>query len=73
MRYRILLFCLIVALLILAGYRLREKTPTATLSSYPDLGPAPELINDTWLNSDRPLRLDNLRGKVVLVDMWTFG
>ena len=39
----------------------------------PDLGPAPELTNDTWLNVDAPLRLVDLRGKVVLLEMWTFG
>lgn len=39
----------------------------------PNLGPAPELQNDTWLNTPEPLRLANLRGKVVLLDMWTFG
>ena len=38
-----------------------------------DLGPAPELNNETWLNTDQPLRLADLRGKVVLLDMWTFG
>ena len=42
-------------------------------ASLPDLGPAPELTNDTWLNVDAPLRLENLRGKVVIIDMWTFG
>jgi hypothetical protein len=39
----------------------------------PDLGPAPELTNDIWLNVDEPLRLADLRGKVVLLEMWTFG
>ena len=43
------------------------------LASLPDLGPAPELTNDTWLNVDSPLRLADLRGKVVIVEMWTFG
>jgi thiol-disulfide isomerase/thioredoxin len=43
---------------------------TATL---PDLGLAPELTNHTWLNVDTPLRLADLRGKVVIVEMWTFG
>lgn len=38
-----------------------------------DLGPAPELANGVWLNTDQPLRLEDLRGKVVLLDMWTFG
>jgi len=42
-------------------------------SSLPDLGLAPELTNDTWLNVDAPLRLTDLRGKVVIVEMWTFG
>jgi len=43
------------------------------LASLPDLGPAPELTNDTWLNVDAPLRIADLRGKVVIVEMWTFG
>jgi hypothetical protein len=38
-----------------------------------DLGLAPELENEIWLNSDGPLRLAELRGEVVLLDMWTFG
>ena len=38
-----------------------------------DLGPAPELGNRVWLNTDAPLRLAMLRGRVVLIDMWTFG
>jgi hypothetical protein len=44
-----------------------------TRASLPDLGPAPELSNETWLNVDAPLRLADLRGKVVAIDMWTFG
>jgi len=39
----------------------------------PDLGMAPELGNESWLNVDAPLRLADLRGKVVLLNMWTFG
>lgn len=42
------------------------------LDGLPSLGLAPELRNDLWLNSE-PLRLADLRGKVVLLDMWTFG
>ncbi len=42
-------------------------------ASLPDLGPAPELTNEAWLNVDSPLRLADLRGKVVIVEMWTFG
>jgi peptide-methionine (R)-S-oxide reductase len=33
---------------------------------------APEISGGTWINSD-PLTLKNLRGRVVVVDFWTFG
>lgn len=33
---------------------------------------APEIGNGTWINSD-PLTLKSLRGRVVIVDFWTFG
>ena len=46
---------------------------TAIAPAYPDLGLAPEIVGDIWLNSDQPLRLADQRGKVVLIDMWTFG
>jgi thiol-disulfide isomerase/thioredoxin len=52
-------------------------TPTSKVVRYrsdlPDLGAAPELHNEVWLNTDRPVRLAEARGKVVLIDMWTFG
>ena len=56
--------------------------PGRTVTSQPDepyranlddLGPAPELTNEVWLNTEMPLRLEELRGKVVLIDMLTFG
>ena len=47
-----------------------EEFPEVSLEN---LGPAPELENEIWLNTDGPLRLANLRGQVVLLDMWTFG
>ena len=50
-----------------------QKTAQTNLTTLPDLGPAPELKNDIWLNVDSPLRLADLRGKVVAIDMWTFG
>lgn len=34
--------------------------------------PAPELTGTPWINSG-PLTLAGLRGRVVLVDFWTFG
>jgi peptide-methionine (R)-S-oxide reductase len=33
---------------------------------------APEIGNGTWINS-QPLTLKSLRGRVVIVDFWTFG
>jgi len=42
-------------------------------TSLSDLGLAPELTNETWLNVDAPLRIADLRGKVVILEMWTFG
>jgi hypothetical protein len=39
----------------------------------PDYGQAPELQNQTWLNVENPLRIADLSGKVILLEMWTFG
>jgi len=50
-----------------------EVTPTAFQADLEDYGLAPELTNEVWLNSDQALRLADLRGKVILLDMWTFG
>jgi thiol-disulfide isomerase/thioredoxin len=47
-----------------------QPTPIVALG---DLGPAPELVGITgWINSE-PLALKDLRGKVVIIDFWTFG
>ena len=49
-------------------------TPTSMPAlSLPDLGPAPDITNEVWLNTDQPLNLTALQGKVVLVEFWTFG
>lgn len=48
------------------------NTLTSPSSTLLDLGPAPELTNTVWLNTDSPLRLADLRGKVVALEMWTF-
>lgn len=42
----------------------------------PDLGTAPEFVgNQDWFNTpgDQPLTLKHLRGRVVLVDFWTYS
>ena len=49
-----------------------DQTSMPSSASLPDLGAAPELTNTIWLNTDSPLRLVNLRGTVVALEMWTF-
>jgi cytochrome c biogenesis protein CcdA/thiol-disulfide isomerase/thioredoxin len=49
-------------------------TPTTKpMLALEDMGPAPELVGLTgWINSE-PLTMEQLRGKVVIIDFWTFG
>ena len=68
---RVLIGLLVVILAALAFLAPAPRPQRTT--ALPDLGPAPELKGDVWLNSAAPLRLANLRGQVVLIDMWTFG
>lgn len=43
------------------------------MGSLPSKGTAPEFVGITnWLNTDKPLTMAGLRGKVVLVDFWTY-
>ncbi len=48
-------------------------TPLPAAPDLPDLGPAPEITNEIWVNSEQPLTLASQRGKVVLLEFWTFG
>ena len=50
-----------------------EMVSDAQSTVLPDLGAAPELTNDIWLNTEHPLRIADLQGQVVLLEMWTFG
>ena len=39
----------------------------------PEIGPAPEFTGiSKWLNTDKPLTKADLKGKVVLIDFWTY-
>jgi thiol-disulfide isomerase/thioredoxin len=58
---------------LLVGCAAQPRATQSGDTSLPDLGPAPEFTNDTWLNVAAPLRLADQRGKVVMVEMWTFG
>jgi thiol-disulfide isomerase/thioredoxin len=51
---------------------LPAPTPESNQVDLRDLGAAPELTNSVWLNTPEPLRLADLRGKVILLEMWTF-
>ncbi|MDX1415836.1 MAG: hypothetical protein R3293_16690 [Candidatus Promineifilaceae bacterium] len=55
----------------------KPATPTAVHTlpepQLPVIGPAPEWQNDTWINTETPLRIADLQGKVVLLEFWTFG
>jgi cytochrome c biogenesis protein CcdA/thiol-disulfide isomerase/thioredoxin len=59
--------------------RTPQPVPTSTpqpVLAMPDQGAAPELAGITgWFNTpgNEPLSLEGLRGKVVLIDFWTFG
>ncbi|MCC6803292.1 MAG: redoxin domain-containing protein [Anaerolineae bacterium] len=44
---------------------------TPELAPYPIYGPAAEIRNEVWLNTDVPTRLADLRGRVVL--LWFFA
>jgi len=39
----------------------------------PDLGAAPEIENTVWINADEPVTIASQRGKVILLEFWTFG
>lgn len=53
--------------------RLLSKVFGSRLRKLPSEGPAPELSGLTgWINSE-PLKLDDLRGRVTLIDFWTFS
>jgi thiol-disulfide isomerase/thioredoxin len=54
----------------------QPKVSASGHSDLPVLGDAPEFVgNERWFNTpgDRPLTLKSLRGRVVLVDFWTYS
>jgi hypothetical protein len=53
--------------------RQAATSPTLSASMLPDLGQAPEFNVEQWLNVEQPQSLASLRGKVVLLEFWTFG
>jgi len=69
---RFVLFSILACTLAACGASPAMGDPQAQAAMLKNLGPAPELKNQVWLNVDHPLRLEDLRGKVVLLEMWTF-
>ena len=57
------------------GVTLKPKTARASRSNLPVYASAPGFVGIShWLNTDgRPLTIAGLRGKVVLVDFWTYS
>ncbi len=48
--------------------------PTSPAWRYANSGPAPQdFLSEPWINTDQPIHLADLEGKVVLVEFWTFG
>jgi thiol-disulfide isomerase/thioredoxin len=49
-------------------------SPFGTSAEYKssEIATAPELASGSWINSE-PLKLKDLRGRVVLIEFWTFG
>lgn len=75
MKLRVLLFAVSLCLLLSAGARAQEVKGGEDVSAR-EKGRvrAPELEGGRgWLNTDKPLSLAGLRGKVVLLDFWTYG
>lgn len=84
MLQNIFLTIVITTLLLVASST--AEAQRLSLEDAPDLGEitvdktwrgrvrAPELAGGrSWLNSERPLTLQGLRGKIVLLDFWTYG
>ena len=57
-----------------SGFTRRLLNPFRMITAQrtPDLSTAPGLAHGEWINS-APLNLKDLRGRVVLIDFWTFG
>jgi len=73
---RRLLFAVSLCLLMSVGVRAQEEKGGDDVSSSRERGRvrAPELEGGRgWLNTDKPLSIAGLRGKVVLLDFWTYG
>jgi thiol-disulfide isomerase/thioredoxin len=65
-------FLLAFLAILLSSCMSKTLDPISNQVDLRDAGPAPELTNQVWLNTPAPIHLADLRGKVVLLEMWTF-
>jgi thiol-disulfide isomerase/thioredoxin len=70
MKVALIVFCIIALFLVAATLTVSIPEQSTELRN---LGKAPELAGiQGWINSE-PLKIEELRGKVVLVDFWTYS
>jgi thiol-disulfide isomerase/thioredoxin len=62
----------VAAILIAAGSNPSAISGRVDVTNLPDDGPAPQLAAKGWINTP-PLTAADLRGKVVLYDIWTYS
>jgi thiol-disulfide isomerase/thioredoxin len=75
-RAAVLLACSLLPVLV-GGLALKSAgrglaQPPRPQASALDPHPAPPWANGSWLNSSHPLKLDELRGRVILLNFWVF-
>ncbi len=58
--------------MLVAGVVLLSRSETGGADALRIGKPAPEITGDRWINSE-PLSLETLRGRVVVVEFWTYG
>jgi hypothetical protein len=69
----LLLAAVPAGILAVGACRATAKTPVSAAAAKQN-PMAPEFPGGLeWLNTDRPLSLKELKGKIVLLDFWTFG
>jgi len=61
-----------LGVILVAGAALLSRSETSAAGALRIGTPAPEITGDRWINSE-PLSLATLRGRVIVVEFWTFG
>ena len=60
--------------LALLGTVMAAEDPVETQIRKTDRSPAPSFDGAlAWINTEKPLKIEDLKGKIVLLDFWTFG